>query len=100
MEEILNNEELVVKLNDIADNYEDFNASDFQGCLMALETVYKIHYQDLFNYVAKRIAEKKIEEMKDKTMDYSSRVEFMKELEKEFDLIIDYIDYSISFKYN
>lgn len=92
-------EELEKKLRVLANDYDDLTFSDYQGCLMALETMYGVHYQELFNKCAKIIIEKRIESMKNETMDFSSRVEFCKQLEKEFDCNIDYVDYSIDFLY-
>lgn len=99
MEEIENNLEVKNRLIEIAEIWEEVDTSDFQGMLMAMEMMYDISFQDLFNYVAKIIIEKEIEIMKNKTMDFSSRVEVLKELERRFDCNIDYIDYSIDFLY-
>jgi len=99
MEEIEKNEEVKNRLVDVANIYEDIDTSDFQGILMAIEMMFDISYQDLFNYVAKIIINRRIENMKNETMDFSSRVDYLKMLEREFDCNIDYIDYSIDFLY-
>lgn len=96
---MINNEELMEKIKCLANDYDSFNRNDFEGCLLALEQDYGVHYQELFNAVAKIIVEKKIEYIKDVTLDYSSKIQMLKGIEKEFDCNIDYIDYSISFKY-
>jgi len=99
MEEIEKNEEVKNRLVDVANIYEDIDTSDFQGILMAIEMMFDISYQDLFNYVAKIIINRRVENMKNETMDFSSRVDYLKMLEREFDCNIDYIDYSIDFLY-
>ena len=99
MEEIEKNEEVKNRLVDVANIYEDIDTSDFQGILMTIEMMFDISYQDLFNYVAKIIINRRIENMKNETMDFSSRVDYLKMLEREFDCNIDYIDYSIDFLY-
>ena len=99
MEEIEKNEEVKNRLVDVANIYEDIDTSDFQGILMAIEMMFDISYQDLFNYVAKIIINRRVENMKNETMDFSSRVDYLKMLEREFDCNIDYIDYSIDFSY-
>lgn len=92
-------EDIEKRILEIAELYDKVDTSDFQGMLLALETMSGEHYQDLYNKVATIIITKRIEKINDETMDYSSKVEKLKELEKEFECDIDYIDYHISFKY-
>lgn len=87
------------RILEIAELYDEIDTSDLQGMLLALETMSGIHYQTLYNKVVTIIITKRIEKINDETMDYPSKVEKLKELEKEFECDIDYIDYHISFKY-
>lgn len=101
-------EELEKRLKSVAEDYENIDTSDFQGILMACETLYGVPYQELFNRVAKMIIKRRLDNFDNIVTSnpcYNSefvredKKELIEQLEKEFDCEIDYISYEIKFLY-
>lgn len=88
--------EIEKKLKDLAKNYDEMTYSDFTGCLMAMETMYNIDFEDLYNKVAEKIIFNRIKNFKGKrVISNYNFISFIKSLEKEFEVEIDLFDLSI-----
>lgn len=100
MEIVLTNKDLAERIRVLANDYDSLSRGDFEGCLLALEDMFKVHYQELFNEVAKIIVEKRIRNFGGKRiLNNENFINCIKNLEQEFDCDIDLISYSITPKY-
>lgn len=97
--EDLKNKDLEEKIKVLANEYENMDYSDFTGCIIALETEYGIHYQEIYNRIAEIIIKNRIKNFKDNSNNTNEFIEFLKSQEKEFDCEIDYLNLSINFLY-
>lgn len=104
----MDKEELNKKIEELAKDYDKLDRGDFEGCILALETQSGEHYQTIFNKVAEKVIMEKIDNFNQVTItnpcynaEWSRQafVELIKRLEGEFDCDIDYVDYSITFRY-
>lgn len=104
----MDKEELNKKIEELAKDYDKLDRGDFEGCILALETQSGEHYQTIFNKVAEKVIEERIDNFNKVTItnpcynaewSRQAEIDLIKELENEFDCNIDYIDYSITFKY-
>ena len=96
--EIIESDELEEKIKILANDYDYMSYSDFTGCIMALETEYGIHYQEIYNKIAEIIIKREIKNFdEEKSLNNNKFIEFIKELEKKFECEIDLIDFGIKF---
>lgn len=94
---IKDNRELEDELRDLANSYDEKNSEYVNSCLLLLEDNFKVHFQELKNSVAKLVIEKRLKKFKgSRTINNKTFINFIRDLEKEFECEIDLIDFTIT----
>lgn len=85
------------ELRQLAISYDTMNKNDFDKCLLELEDKYKVHYQTLKNYMAEFVIQRKLGNFNgSRTINNKTFINFVRDLENEFECEIDLIDFKIT----
>jgi adenylosuccinate lyase len=98
--------ELKIKINELAEHYNDLPETDLEGILMAMEIEYGKSYQKLYNMVAEKVIENSLDYFNNIIMtnpcynaEYvrENEIARIKELEAKFNCKINYFSYDVEF---